>query len=170
MFYARRRTDRRLQDLEIEVDELREENARLRAEQQRPLDPHALAAQLDDASRALALKQAPAGEDGAEQRQALLDIAVTREGLLEVCTQLQALAGQMHRQLTGGTPPAEIDRRVVQVEVAHDRRRPTRDADRRRATEDALREIVTMAHGKDPVPTARRNGSGPTPGGGGGRR
>lgn len=124
MFNTRRRTEQVIRDLEHEIAELREDNARLRSDDQRPIDPHALAAQLDDAARAMSLGAGAVVEPSADDRQALLDLHIARQGLIEVCSRLQVLAGQLHRQLTEGTPAPEIDRRVVQTDVADDRRRP----------------------------------------------
>lgn len=123
MFKSRRRTEQLIRDLEQQLHELREENARLRSDDQRPIDPHALAAQLDDAARAMSLGAGSAVEPSADDRQALLDLHIARQGLLEVCSNLQVLAGQMHRQLSEGTPAPEIDRRVVHTDVDEDRRR-----------------------------------------------
>lgn len=123
MFTSRRRTEQLIRDLEQQLHELREENARLRSDDQRPIDAHALAAQLDDAATAMSLGAGSGVEPSADDRQALLDLHIARQGLLEVCSNLQVLAGQMHRQLSEGTPAPEIDRRVVQTDVDEDRRR-----------------------------------------------
>jgi hypothetical protein len=112
-----------MKDLEHELEELREENARLRVQQQRPLDPFAVAAELDDAARALAVREASATDGPSNDAQLMLDMGVVREGLIEVCSRLQTLAGQLHRQLSDGTAAPEIDRRVRNAPILVERRR-----------------------------------------------
>jgi len=105
-----RRAEEAIEQLEAELLDVREENARLRAERQRALDPHQVAAELRDRQLLAALDQAEDGDVGT-----VLDLATTRQGLLEVCEQLQVLAGQIHRQLLDGARPPDIDRRVVHL-------------------------------------------------------
>ena len=123
MFLKPGRRERRIELLEQELEELREENARLRVEQQRPLDPFAVAAQLDDAGRALAIRDATAADGSGGDAQQMLDLGVVREGLIEVCSRLQTLSGQLHRQLSDGTAAPEIDRRVRDAPILVERRR-----------------------------------------------
>ncbi|MBX3314170.1 MAG: hypothetical protein KF906_07600 [Actinobacteria bacterium] len=123
MFLKPGRRERRIDLLERELEELREENARLRVERQRPLDPFAVAAELDDAARALAIREASGPGGSPDDAQVMLDLGVVREGLIEVCSRLQTLAGQLHRQLSDGTAAPEIDRRVRDAPILVERRR-----------------------------------------------
>lgn len=111
------RDDVALARLREELDELRAENARLRSDEQRPLSPLAVAADLDrrsqDVGDGRALLMPESDEDLALLGQRYLDVELTRHELMEVCAQLQTLAGQLLRQLDTNLPAAEIDRRVT---------------------------------------------------------
>lgn len=120
MSFRMRRARKAVEELEAELSELRRENADLRVKRQQPLDPHEVAADLHDRQLLGALQ-------ATDEPESLLDLALTRQGLLEVCEQLQVLVGQIHRQLLDGTRPSEIDKRVVELPGSF-RRRAT-DAD-----------------------------------------
>lgn len=131
MLGSRRRAEKLIQSLRSEIAELRDETARLRSDQQRPLDPHGVAAELHDMRVAASLRGPNGGERVAfTYRQELLDLQVIRQGLIDVCTNLQVLAGQLHRQLSEGAPAPEIDRRVTDLAAGHSRRRDDRRSDR----------------------------------------
>jgi hypothetical protein len=87
---------------------LKEENAVLRSEQQRPLHVGKAAAVIRDRVTALA---ALATDDGDDAWGALAATTVLRETLVAACRDLETAIHHVHVQLTRGIPAPELDRR-----------------------------------------------------------
>ncbi|MDZ7677348.1 MAG: hypothetical protein U5K29_02215 [Acidimicrobiales bacterium] len=110
--------------LHDELVALREENARLRAEQYRPVSPSSV-------PRSIAGMLATAADSSVEANDlsaAWLELELMRQGLIQASIDLQTLAGQLHTQLVELVPVAEIDRRV----------RPERRSTTRSTNSDAV--------------------------------
>lgn len=93
--------------LRTEIEELREENARLRLEAQRPAGPGLAAARIGEIGARVAFT-----DEGDEAWESLTEASVLRDALLRVCRELATCALQVERQLTTLLPPTELDRRV----------------------------------------------------------
>ena len=92
--------------LHDELVALREENARLREAQFRPLAPTGIPAHL---ASVIAMVDGDAADDLSA---AWLELEIVREGLLQAMADFQTLAGLVEAQLRDLVPTAEIDRRV----------------------------------------------------------
>ncbi|MDP9395369.1 MAG: hypothetical protein M3Q27_14435 [Actinomycetota bacterium] len=108
----RGRGERALAALREEVERLREENARLRLDAQRPL--HLLTV----AETVRSLSDAPAPDAADEMRHELAELMTIRTGWLAVLRDLQTAGAQLERRLSLGTPSSEIDRRVREPKQA----------------------------------------------------
>lgn len=91
---------------------MREENARLRTQEQSALDPHRVAAWLRADPSSTDSATDTAIEDLTDVQDRQLQIELARQGLLSVCERLNVLSAQLRRQLSHGIPAPEIDRRV----------------------------------------------------------
>lgn len=104
-------------DLWAEVERLRQENMRLRLQQQRPRSISSVTEQLAGLlSAPPAVVEALEAQD--EAHHVLAQAESMRRSLLDVLDGLSVASTQMRRQLSEGLPLAEIDRRVT------DRRQP----------------------------------------------
>ncbi|WP_432502597.1 hypothetical protein [Kineococcus arenarius] len=139
-------------ELHLEVERLRRENARLQLERQRPRSISEVTEQLRGTLAGHpALLDALEAQDDAYHVMAHTE--ATRRALVDVLDELTVAAAQMKRQLGGGLPLAEIDRRVVErrgPRGSHVAERPTdHGTDRRGAGSGADRR--SGGHG-EPVP------------------
>jgi len=95
------------------VEQLTQDNMRLRLNQQRPSSPGQFAHNLRELSSELAALP-PTSEDAEDEAlHALAEAQMVRRTVVDVLVNLQVLAAQMERQLIGELPHAEIDRRVL---------------------------------------------------------
>lgn len=98
--------------LREEIDLLKQENALLRSEQQRPRS-------LGQAAGAIRRLPAQAnrldddGDEGDEAWATVTDATVLKATLASVCSDLQTAIHHVQRQLTTGIPAPELDRRVT---------------------------------------------------------
>jgi hypothetical protein len=90
--------EQRLEELEAELVLLREENARLAAEQARPANPGRVVEQLRAVSAAPDARESEADDAWEQMTEAL----VTRELLLGVCVELERLGGRLREKLESG--------------------------------------------------------------------
>jgi hypothetical protein len=112
----------RLEELETELVLLREENARLAAEQVRAGNPGRIVEQLRAVSGQVDVASSEA-DDAWEQ---LAEALVTRELLLSICTELERLGTRMRQQLEAGRTSEPV---VVQLGAAHERSPGSRTSD-----------------------------------------
>ena len=96
-------TEKRLEELEAELVLLREENARLAAEQVRPANPGRVVERLRAVSAVPDTRESEA-DDGWEQ---MAEALVTKELLLSVGIELEQLGGRLRQQLAAGPSAAE---------------------------------------------------------------
>lgn len=101
---------------------LREENARLAAEQVRSGNPGRVVEQL----RAVAAHVDAAASEADDAWEQLAEAFVTRELLVSVCSELERLGARLRQQLEAGRAPESV---VVQLEAASDRLPGTRTTD-----------------------------------------
>jgi hypothetical protein len=104
----------RLEELEAELVLLREENARLAAEQVRAGNPGRVVEQLRAVSGQVDVASSEA-DDAWEQ---LAEALVTRELLLSICIELERLGTRMRQQLEAERTSEPV---VVQLGAAHER-------------------------------------------------
>ena len=99
-------TEQRLEELEAELVLLREENARLAAEQVRPANPGRVVEQLRAVSAVPDTRESRESEadDGWEQ---MAEALVTKELLLSVGIELEQLGTRLRQQLAAGPSAAE---------------------------------------------------------------
>jgi hypothetical protein len=104
----------RLEELEAELVLLREENARLAAEQVRPGSPGRVVEQL----RAVAAHVDTATSQADDAWEQMAEAFVTRELLLGVSLELERLGARLRQQLEAGRAPGPI---VVPLSSTHER-------------------------------------------------
>jgi hypothetical protein len=92
--------ERRLEELEAELVLLREENARLAAQQVRPANPGRVVEQLRAVPATPEARESEADDAWEQMAEAL----VTRELLLSVSIELERLGARLREQLEPGTP------------------------------------------------------------------
>jgi hypothetical protein len=102
------RTDQHTAELRAELVLLRDENMRLRLERQRLLGAAASAERV----RELVGAVTSTADEADDAWQALADAQALRTALLRVVSEMQHALRTAHEQLTAGTPPTELDRRV----------------------------------------------------------
>ncbi len=95
--------------MRAEVQDLREENARLRLDHQRPIAP----AETADRLRQRVEEATAFSDAGDDAWAALTEASVLRDALLNVCQELAVCASTIERQLVSMTPAPEIDRRAT---------------------------------------------------------
>jgi len=128
----------RLEELEAELVLLREENARLAAEQVRPGNPGRVVEQL----RAVSAHVDAATSEADDAWEQLAEAFVTRELLLSVCIELERLGARLRQQLEAGRTPDPV---VVQLGAANERSPGGRAADRALALPLAGRPPATSS-------------------------
>jgi hypothetical protein len=104
----------RLEELEAELVLLREENARLAAEQVRTGHPGRVVEQL----RAVAAHVDVASSRADDAWEQMAEAQVTRELLLSVSIELERLGARLRQQLEAGRSPEPV---VVQIGAAQER-------------------------------------------------
>jgi hypothetical protein len=90
--------EQRLEELEAELVLLREDNARLAAEQARPANPGRIVEQLRAVSAVPTSREVEADDAWEQMTEAL----VTRELLLGVCVELERLGARLRERLESG--------------------------------------------------------------------
>lgn len=120
------RPDLRAEVLHVELTALREENAKLRLQDQRALSVGRAAQRIRETAAA-AIAEDDDGSDDAWN--ALAQATVMRTALSAICQDLQTAVGQMQRRLGTMIPAPELDRRVAEVpDFARDASRDRRAA------------------------------------------
>jgi len=104
-------TDAPLEVVRVELVALREENAKLRLDQQRALSLGRATERIRDAVDAVAVGD----EAEAKAWHALTEATVMRTALLAACQDLQTAVGHMERRLSTQIAGPEIDRRLRDV-------------------------------------------------------
>lgn len=135
------------------VEQLTQDNMRLRLSQQRPSSPGQLADNLQDLGAELGSLAVTSADAGDEALHDLAQARAIRRSVTDVLVQLQVVAAQLERQLVGELPIAEIDRRVMD--------RPTHPGQRR-----SDRRAPVVGDSVPPAPHGPSNGDGHVPGGG----
>jgi hypothetical protein len=142
---SRRRTDDELTAVHAELEELRDENARLQLERQRLASTADAADTLRDRLRTLER----AADSADEAWHVLAGSAVLRDTLLGVIGDLERTLRVARHQLLSDTPVTELDRRT------EDRRRSSLTIELQTAVEAGERRGATNGNG-----TTHANGNG----------